>query len=138
MLVLFFGLLPVMSFSQDLHKRLWKNRVLLVLADSYQNPLLIQQLNEFKSKKKDADERKLIIYQITPTSYRIGFERNKIIKDNNLYNHYNPSNEDFKVILIGLDGGIKLEENNFLKSSPIFNEIDQMPMRKQELRTKNN
>jgi len=136
-LLFFVLLLPTISFSQDLDKHLWKDRLILVLADSYENPKFTKQLREFNTNTDDLQERKLIVYQITPTSYQKGIKKSNTIKNNTLYTRYNSSNEDFKIILIGLDGGIKLESNKVISSSQIFDQIDQMPMRKQELRTKN-
>ncbi|AXT55771.1 DUF4174 domain-containing protein [Aquimarina sp. AD1] len=130
-------LLPILSFSQDLDKHRWEDRLILVLADSYKNPKLVKQLKEFKNKSKSLEERKLIVYQITPTSYQTGIDKNTSTKSNAVYKEYNPSNEDFKIILIGLDGGIKLKSNKVLLSTQIFDQIDQMPMRRQELRIKN-
>ncbi|WP_298548920.1 DUF4174 domain-containing protein [uncultured Aquimarina sp.] len=136
-LVFFVLLLPIISFSQDLDKHLWKNRLILVLADSYENSKFTKQLREFNTNTDDLQDRKLIVYQITPTSYQKGIKKSDAIKNNTLFKRYNSSNEDFKIILIGLDGGIKLESNKLVSASLIFEQIDQMPIRKQELRIKN-
>ncbi|WP_378176020.1 DUF4174 domain-containing protein [Aquimarina sp. SS2-1] len=130
-------ILPILSFSQNIDKHQWKDRLLLVIADSDQNAKLIQQLQEFEKNKEQLKERKLIIYQITPTSYREGLGKNEITKSNNLYKKYNSSKKNFKIILIGLDGGIKMESFDFVSSNKVYDKIDQMPMRKQELKTKN-
>ncbi len=130
-------LLPMTSFSQDLDKHLWKDRLLLVIGDSYQNPNLINQLQELNNNKQDLKERKLIVYQIIRTSFQQGIQKNTSTKKSAVYKRYNPFNEDFKIILIGLDGNIKLKSNKVLSPSQIFDKIDKMPMRKLELRTKN-
>ncbi|WP_405206015.1 DUF4174 domain-containing protein [Aquimarina sp. LLG6339-5] len=130
-------LLPILSFSQDLDKHRWEDRLILVLADSYKNPKLVKQLEEFKNKSKSLEDRKLLVYQITPTSYQTGIHKNTLTKSSAFYKKYNASNEDFKIILIGLDGGMKLKSNKVLLSTQIFDQIDQMPMRRQELRIKN-
>ena len=41
---------------------------------------------------------------------------------------------DFEVLLIGLDGGKKLQQNLLLSTQQLFDKIDAMPMRAQELR----
>ncbi|AXT53699.1 DUF4174 domain-containing protein [Aquimarina sp. BL5] len=135
--IFFLMILPIVSFSQDLNQHQWKDRVILVLADSYKNSQLTKQLSEFSTKVNDLQERKLVVYRIVPSSYQKGIKKSDIIKNNTLYTKYNSSNEDFKIILIGLDGGAKLESNKVISSSQIFDQIDQMPMRRQELRTKN-
>ncbi|WP_108802595.1 DUF4174 domain-containing protein [Aquimarina sp. Aq107] len=136
-LVFLLLLLPIVSFSQDLNKHRWEDRLILIIADSYKNPKLVKQLKEFKNKSKNLQDRKLIVYQITPTSYQTGIDKNTSTKSSASYKKYNASNEDFKIILLGLDGGTKLKSNKVLSSVQIFDQIDQMPMRRQELRIKN-
>ncbi|MFD2564846.1 DUF4174 domain-containing protein [Aquimarina rubra] len=130
-------ILPFLSFSQNINKHQWKDRLLLVISDSYQNSKFIKQLQEFEKHKELLKERKLIIYQITPSSYREGLGKNESTKSNSFYKKHNSSKKDFKIILIGLDGGIKMESFDFVSANKIFNQIDQMPMRIQELKTKN-
>lgn len=136
-LLFFLMILPIVSFSQDLEEHRWKDRLILILADSYKNSGLTKQLREFSTKTDALQERKLILYRILPASYQKGIKKSDAIKNNTLFKRYNSLNEDFKIILIGLDGGIKLESNKVISSSQIFDQIDQMPMRRHELRTKN-
>ncbi|MHA7060080.1 DUF4174 domain-containing protein [Aquimarina sp. M1] len=130
-------IIPMLALSQSLNKHLWKDRLLLVVADSYENPKLVEQHKEFENKPMAVADRKLIMYQITPSSYQKGIKKSTPIENSDFYKKFNPSNRDFMVILIGLDGGIKLTSNNVLSSSQIFGNIDQMPMRRQGLRNKN-
>jgi hypothetical protein len=44
----------------------------------------------------------------------------------------------FKVVLIGLDGGIKLQKNGQLTPEELFGTIDSMPMRRAEMNKKQN
>ena len=44
--------------------------------------------------------------------------------------------EDFEVILIGLDGGIKLQRTELLTKEDLFKITDSMPMRRDELTKK--
>lgn len=41
--------------------------------------------------------------------------------------------ENFEIILIGLDGGIKIQQTKILTKEHLFNTIDAMPMRKNEM-----
>ena len=51
---------------------------------------------------------------------------------NLLHFHIAEPNEDYKILLIGKDGGVKFEgENRTLQQ--IFNQIDTMPMRRNEM-----
>jgi hypothetical protein len=44
------------------------------------------------------------------------------------------ANEAFEIILIGLDGGIKLRKNDIVSREELFSIIDAMPMRRNEMR----
>ena len=43
---------------------------------------------------------------------------------------------EFEVFLLGLDGGIKLRQQEIVKTEKLFSLIDGMPMRKAEIRRK--
>ena len=126
--------IPLMSYTQHLDKHQWKDRLLLVIFDSYENTALQKQLTLFKDTEKELIERKLLIYQITPSDYKEGLQSSKPLKGSSLYQQYNPEKKEFKLILIGLDGGVK--ETYFSPTPPaeIYGVIDQMPMRQQEIR----
>lgn len=44
--------------------------------------------------------------------------------------------QQFRTILVGKDGGIKLNSDKPLDACALFNLIDTMPMRRQEMRAK--
>ncbi|OHX63799.1 hypothetical protein NH26_24710 [Flammeovirga pacifica] len=41
--------------------------------------------------------------------------------------------KDFEVVLIGLDGGVKLRQSTILSKKALYDKIDSMPMRRAEL-----
>ncbi|MGY3795667.1 DUF4174 domain-containing protein [Aquimarina sp. 433] len=129
--------IPLISYTQDLTEHRWQDRLIIISADSYQHPKLLEQVKEFQNKTEELADRKLIIYQITPTSYIKGIENNQPTKNSTLYKKYNTTNKTFKVILIGLDGGSKSKSNKVVSAAQIFDQIDQMPMRRQEIKLKN-
>ncbi|WP_299902694.1 DUF4174 domain-containing protein [uncultured Aquimarina sp.] len=133
----FLLLLPLITYAQDLTEHRWQDRLIIISADSYQHPKLLEQVKELQNRTEELADRKLIIYQITPTSYIKGIENNQPTKDNTLYKKYNTTNKTLKVILIGLDGGRKLQSSKVVSAAQIFDQIDQMPMRQQELKLKN-
>ena len=133
-LVLLF--IPLMSYTQHLDKHQWKERLLLVIAYSYENIALQKQLTLFKNTEKGLAEQKLVVYQITPSDYKEGMQSSKSLKGSSLYQQYNQEKKEFKLILIGLDGGVKESYFSPTPSAEIYGVIDQMPMRQQELRNK--
>ncbi|WP_299366665.1 DUF4174 domain-containing protein [Winogradskyella sp.] len=121
--------------AQQLEKHLWKNRVLLVISENETSDLLMRQL-ELLDKPKQLKERKLIIYQIHPKKHKVlNKDKSDWVKSSGLFDEYNAEGVEFKIVLIGLDGGIKLKQNdNVLTSEILFSTIDRMPMRQRELR----
>ncbi|QTD37192.1 DUF4174 domain-containing protein [Polaribacter batillariae] len=124
------------SFSQSIKKHQWKNRLLLVYADDINSSDFKNQTLILKKHPKELLERKLLIYRFTKDTYNFNFEKNWK-KSNSLYKKYVHNVRRFKVLLIGLDGGIKLQQNSVLKPDKLFAIIDGMPMRKRELKNKN-
>ena len=121
--------------AQDLKKHQWENRLILVLAKTPENLEFQKQLNELKAHEDGLKDRKLIVYRITPQSYATGFlKRTEWSQKATLFNDFMKNNDRFKVLLIGLDGGIKLKASKVVTAKTLFKTIDAMPMRRTELR----
>jgi hypothetical protein len=113
----------------------WKNRVLLILANSADNQILTEQIEEFNKNRKGLTERKLIVFQIQKDGYLVGLEANtKFHKTSGLYESYIKDHSPYEIILIGLDGGIKLRQKELLSLDKLFAIIDGMPMRRAEMK----
>jgi len=124
--------------AQNLNHHRWGNRLILVLINDISTPEYQKQIEEFKSQQKGMKERKLVIYHITPNRYKTGLkENNNWKKSTDLYFRFNKGEKDFEVILIGLDGEIKLRQEELLTCQKLFSTIDVMPMRRAEIRRGN-
>ncbi|WP_040248120.1 DUF4174 domain-containing protein [Psychroserpens mesophilus] len=120
--------------GQNLKSHRWNDRVLLVITDSETNLLFQQQMQSLEVHRNALDNRKLIVYQVTSKAFKTGFVASDIwIKSSNLYSSFNSESLSFKVVLIGLDGRIKLEQNECISIEKLCNTIDRMPMRRAEL-----
>jgi len=129
-------LFSITLLGQDLEKHQWKNRVLLIYGDDRNNADFLKQMKILSKDKEGLLERKLRIYQFAKNGFTTGF--NKVwFSPNSLYKNNVNNDDGFKVILIGLDGGIKLAQNSILSTEKLFAIIDGMPMRKRELNKKN-
>jgi len=123
--------------SQNLEKHLWNDRVLLIITSSLENSGFEKQMVELNSNLKALEERKLVVYQITPQAYRtIIPEKSEWSNNLKLSKRFSSSEHSFKIVLIGLDGGVKLEQNTFLSTKKLFNKIDAMPMRRSKIKNK--
>lgn len=121
-------------YSQNLDAYKWKNRVLLVLANDIDNTIYIKQIQELKAHESGLKDRKLIVYHVTNEGYKTGFLENFTWKKSTqLYKTYKKDNASFEIVLIGLDGDIKLRKTDFLSCEALFGVIDVMPMRQSEL-----
>lgn len=125
--------------GQNLNEHKWKHRILIIQASEEFSDKYQDQLKEFNNLHNELKERKLVIYTIIGDKYKVTNYHNK--KSNNSWEVANEffgdlldKNYAFRVILIGLDGGIKLEKTTVLTRKALFNIIDSMPMRMNELR----
>ncbi|MFC4268429.1 DUF4174 domain-containing protein [Polaribacter marinivivus] len=123
------------SYSQDVKKHKWENRVLLVFTHIKNDEIFNKQISNLLKEKKGLTERKLIIYQFVKDQYSINFD-SKWLLSSLKKSKYKTESENFKVVLIGLDGGIKLEQTSLLSTKKLFTIIDGMPMRRNEIRNK--
>ena len=122
------------SFGQEIGKNQWKNRVLILLTKDAENTEYGNQLTEFNGELLNFNERKLVVYHVTPASYKVGLNTTTKPISPMLYTKYKKTKSDFEVILIGLDGGIKLRQDSILTKQKLYTLIDSMPMRKNELK----
>jgi len=131
-----FLFLPMSINAQKLSNHQWKNRLVLVLTNDTTDANYQNQLKIFQTEKEGMKERKLLVYHITPTQYCIENDNKEWHNSSKLYTNYKQTNASFEVILIGLDGRIKLTQNEVLTTDKLFAIIDAMPMRRAELRRK--
>lgn len=129
-------LFTLSSFSQDLEKHQWKNRVLLVFTEDKNADDYKYQMKVLSEDRKGLNLRKLVVYRFTKHEFTTDF--NEIwFSSNSIFKKYVHNKEKFKILLMGLDGGIKLEQNKVLSLEKLFTIIDGMPMRRSELKSRN-
>ncbi len=119
--------------AQDLTGHKWENRLVLILTNQTDNEYYRKQVEELKNYQDGVNERKILVYHITPDSYKTGLSDEEWQKTETYYRHYINKDSQPEIILIGLDGGIKLRKNEFLSAEKLFSTIDAMPMRRQEI-----
>jgi hypothetical protein len=136
-LLFFVALFSALSGSaQDLSKHKWENRLILILTDDENNSTFQSQIAEFRKDLTGLKERKLIIYQVMPGEYKTGLDGENKKKSGRLYNDYKKTDAAFEVVLLGLDGGVKLQQNELLQLEKLYATIDVMPMRRREMERK--
>ena len=126
--------------SQILEAHKGEHRIVLLLTETESDPNFQDQIDRFRDHVPGLEERKLIVYHITPKSYRQVFVEkthtapNETAKE--LYEQYAIEDSSFTFVLIGLDGMVKKRQVDVMPASELFDLIDAMPMRKEEIRKK--
>ena len=117
----------------------WKDRILLVFAEHPSDSLFLQQMTHFQDDVLGLEDRGLVIYQIykekgiTPKGKDLSAKNTKQLRAK-----YRVSDDSYTIILIGKDGGEKLNRTNkILTRKVLYQTIDSMPMRRAEMRRKN-
>ena len=124
--------------SQELTKYQWENRLIVVFTPTAENEKLQTQLETYKTELNEFMERKLVMIHSTPGKQKELLPESSGWQDSKLYQNMKESKLDYEVILIGLDGGVKLRQNEILETEKLFDLIDSMPMRKAEMQRKKN
>jgi len=124
------------SQAQLLNAHEWKHRVILLFAQDPDQPTLVKELELLTSSSAEVTERDLVVYQIFPDS---GLKPNagelgKAAADRFADVYKVSSDQPFTFILIGKDGTEKLRRHSLVSMEKLFGLIDQMPMRRAEMR----
>ncbi len=125
------------SKAQDLQQYQWQNRIIVLYANETELDLLTMQLELLTEEPNELLERKLLVIQAHKDRYKIIFPENSEWVSSTLKDELNIIKKtEFEVFLLGLDGGIKLRQQEIVQTEKLFSLIDGMPMRKAEVRRK--
>ena len=109
--------------QQTLDQYRWNNRPVLVFAASERDPSHIKQLEILRANRSGLAERDIVV--LSDVDARASRELRDTLQI-----------DDFEVVLIGKDGGVKLRSKTPVSLESLFARIDAMPMRLQEMRSK--
>ena len=112
-------MIPIEIQGIELNQYLWKNRIILTFADDEDHPGLIKLKAEMKENECEILNRDLLHFHFS--------------NDGKTGKHITTNDRSFKILLIGKDGGIKYESNQYVSLIQLFELIDLMPMRQDEM-----
>ena len=112
-------MIPIEIQGIELNQYLWKNRIILTFADDQDHPDLIRLKAEMKENECEILNRDLLHFHFS--------------NDGKTGNHITTNDQSFRILLIGKDGGIKYESNQYVSLIQLFKLIDSMPMRQDEM-----
>ena len=125
------------AVSFDLSQFQWKNRLLLLFAPIRNHPAFDALHQALITQQAEVADRDLVVFEIlesgTSTMDKADLDPQAA---RFLREKFKVRQGDFSVILIGKDGGIKLNRQNQTRIEDIFGLIDSMPMRREEMRQK--
>jgi len=131
-------LFSINMYAQDLKTHQWEHRILIVKIPNGNSIKAQKQYKEIHKSLEGMIERKLVLYTIVNEDFFfVNYESctlNNTGKISKKLKEILNQKEDFEILLIGLDGGIKLKQTNVLTQENLFNIVDAMPMRSNELR----
>ncbi|MBH8551856.1 DUF4174 domain-containing protein [Nostocaceae cyanobacterium CENA357] len=123
------------NMAFNLNSYQWKNRLLLVFAPSETSDFYQRQMQLFEEQKAGFPERDLVVVEMfTEGAGRAGEKTLDEADVAQMQKQFNIAPQEFRTILIGKDGKSKRSDSYPVKPEVIFQEIDAMPMRQQEIR----
>ncbi|MGI9366185.1 MAG: DUF4174 domain-containing protein [Rhizobiaceae bacterium] len=114
----------------------WEKRPILLFAKSRSFAQLGKQLDLLRDYRPDLQERDIVVLSTTgnqETSSAIGYVSIDRGTARLLRRRFAPDMKGLTVILIGKDGGEKGRWTSVVEPQEIFDLIDSMPMRQQEI-----
>jgi hypothetical protein len=129
---------PKEAMPMDLTQFQWKNRLLFLFAPDRNNQAYKDLQAEISDQKTEVQDRDLVVFEVLEQepsrmdTAPIDREGADALRD-----RFRVPPNTFSLILVGKDGGIKLKRHDEGNSKEIFDLIDSMPMRQNEMRQKN-
>ena len=112
----------------------WKYRPLFIFADSAVNPALIEQRRIVAAGRAGLVERQVVVIWVVGGSVSADAGPGPRQTAAKLRAQYGVGASNFKAILVGKDGGVKLVTPSPIRTEALFKSIDAMPMRRDEIR----
>ncbi|MGD8701149.1 MAG: DUF4174 domain-containing protein [Desulfosarcina sp.] len=130
------GIGPAAATSEiDLSDYRWKHRPLFIFAPSASDADYLALDKRLAHRSADIEDRDMIIIRIFEKSPSRVAARPMLPGDAEaLRRRFGIAPGRFTVVLVGKDGGVKLVARRDVDLQSIFNLIDSMPMRQQEMR----
>jgi hypothetical protein len=123
------------AMDVDVEHFQWKKRLLLVFAAENSHPHYQSLANEIFYRQADVNDRDLVVFEILESgTSRMNGRPIEPQKAASIRKQFGIAPDEFTVILVGKDGGIKLKRNDQVRLEEIFRLIDSMPMRQEEMR----
>jgi len=118
----------------DMEQYRWQQRPLLIFAPTDKHPDYRKMLQAAQTHRTDFVDRDMVLIRVLADSVQAGETPLSARDVVYLRQSYDIASEEFRVLLVGKDGGVKLEAVEPVAMERIFTRIDGMPMRQRESR----
>lgn len=129
--------LPLGAIAVDLDSHLWRERLLFLIAPSADEPLAVRQREALSQRTGALNDRDLKIFQLyenSPSLFGNMQLSDREARELRARLRIDPGSK--ALILIGKDGSIKRRASIDIELREIFMQIDDMPMRREEMQEK--
>jgi hypothetical protein len=124
---------PMSAGETALDRYRWQNRILLVFAPDADSALYRRQQEMLLVAERGLNERDMVIIFVIRDTVSTKGRPAAAVAAVDLRDAYGVLPHEFRVVLIGKDGDVKLRQEEPISMADLFALIDSMPMRKQEI-----
>jgi hypothetical protein len=124
---------PMSAGETALDRYRWQNRILLVFAPDAASALYRRQQEMLLVAERGLNERDMVIIFVIRDTVSTKGRPAAAVAAVDLRDAYGVLPHEFRVVLIGKDGDVKLRQEEPISMADLFALIDAMPMRKQEI-----
>ena len=110
----------------------------MVFAPDSKSGMRAQQLQFLDGLESEIEERDLVVLVVLEGQSSVLLGPHLNISGSDLMEHAGKNDDTFEVMLFGKDMGLKLSSRKPVTANEIFSLIDQMPMRRREIREQSN
>lgn len=130
------GIVPVMAAGSAaaMSDYQWKKRPIVVFSPSESDARFVRQKAIISGARTNFLDRDVVVVYVNGGTVNHELGAGPGMSAAALRSRFRASEGAFRVLLIGKDGGIKLDSPSPLAASDLFAEIDRMPMRRDEIR----
>ncbi len=111
-----------------------RKRPLLVFAPSDQHPMLTRQRNDLNGHRVTLQDRDIVVLYVVGGSLATELGPGPGMSAPALRSRFRVSEGAFRVLLLGKDGGVKLESGTPILHTELIAALDRTPMRRDEIR----
>ncbi|PKV66901.1 DUF4174 domain-containing protein [Pontibacter ramchanderi] len=113
--------------EMDLEIYKWEKRLLLLFAPAMENTVLVSQQEMIRKSQSGIAERQLEVLELVPGGNAANMRENLLRK-------FGVEAGSYTLLLLGKDGLEKYRSQKAVPLEEVFKIIDQMPMRRREMR----